>query len=260
MTEAAKIISRKTRLPVVFAFNILNNYYKEFGVQHFLPIKRTIQNIGYNVELLPIVNLHFKSSIESRAAAIREQLPEVLDKMGAKQCHLMAYSVSGIDARHYISNLGGNEYINTLTTISTPHRGSFLADSYNERLVLDDDVDPITRLMGIPQKSFKEFCTSNIEAFNVVAPNQEKVKYYSCGALREGRQCSELFIKTQNYIHVKKERNFPSDNDGVFALDEAVWGKHLMNIVGDHAEIAGLRVGFNIDTVYRNIFDKVEDY
>ena len=76
MTEAAKIISRKTRLPVVFAFNILSNYYKEFGVQHYLPLKRTIQNIGYNVELLPIVNLHFKSSIESRAAAIKEQLPE----------------------------------------------------------------------------------------------------------------------------------------------------------------------------------------
>ena len=51
-----------------------------------------------------------------------------------------------------------------------------MADSYNERLVLDDDVDPITRMIGIPQKSFKEFCTSNIEAFNVVAPNQEKVK------------------------------------------------------------------------------------
>ncbi len=78
MTEVAKNLSRKTRVPIVFAFNILSNYYKEFGVQHFLPIKRTIQNIGFNVELLPIVNLHFKSSIESRAAAIREQLPEVL--------------------------------------------------------------------------------------------------------------------------------------------------------------------------------------
>ena len=51
-----------------------------------------------------------------------------------------------------------------------------MADSYNEKLVHDDDIDPITRLIGIPQKSFKEFCTENIEAFNVVAPNQEKVK------------------------------------------------------------------------------------
>lgn len=50
-----------------------------------------------------------------------------------------------------------------------------MADSYNERLVPEDDIDPITRLMGIPQRSFKEFCTENIEAFNVVAPNQEKV-------------------------------------------------------------------------------------
>lgn len=76
--------------------------------------------------------------------------------------------------------------------------------------------------------------------------------------MREGKQCSELFINTQNWIHVKKEANFPTDNDGVFALEEAVWGKHLMNIVGDHAEIAGQRVGFNVDTVYRNVLEKVQ--
>jgi len=77
MQEVAKSLKSRTGLPVVFAFNILKNYHKEFGVQHFLPLKNLIQSIGYKVELFPIVNLHYKGSIERRADYIKEHLPEV---------------------------------------------------------------------------------------------------------------------------------------------------------------------------------------
>lgn len=57
-------------------------------------------------------------------------------------------------------------------------RGSFLADCFNNKNMKIDDMEiaPITRLMGIPQKSFAEFCTSNIDDFNAVVPNHEDVK------------------------------------------------------------------------------------
>lgn len=78
MHAAAKKISTKADVPVILAFNILRPYYKEFGLQHYLPLKTLVQGFGRNIELFPILNLQYKSSIESRAAYIKEYLPEVL--------------------------------------------------------------------------------------------------------------------------------------------------------------------------------------
>jgi hypothetical protein len=53
--------------------------------------------------------------------------------------------------------------------------GSFLANAFHEKRVLNDDIEPITRIMGIPQFSFKEFHTSNITDFNASIQNSEGV-------------------------------------------------------------------------------------
>ena len=47
---------------------------------------------------------------------------KVLAKMNVEKCHIVAYSLSGIDFRYYISQLNGDQYIESLTTLATPNK------------------------------------------------------------------------------------------------------------------------------------------
>jgi len=41
--------------------------------------------------------------------------------MNCKKAHIISYGLSGVDFRYYISQFKGDEYVKTLTTLSTPH-------------------------------------------------------------------------------------------------------------------------------------------
>jgi hypothetical protein len=66
------------RLPVIFVYNILKNYYREYGMSLQLPIKNNLSDLGRKAALLPVINYNYRSSIEIRAKYIQEQLPRVI--------------------------------------------------------------------------------------------------------------------------------------------------------------------------------------
>jgi hypothetical protein len=51
-----------------------------------------------------------------------------------------------------------------------------LANVFLSQHIRSDEIEPISRIIGIPHNSFKEFNTRNIEAFNASVPNKENVK------------------------------------------------------------------------------------
>ena len=81
-------------------------------------ITTIINNI--NIELLPIFT-DKRSDINNRIKQIKSGVEKIVDKYG-KKAHIISYSLSGIDARGYISQYNGDININTLLTISTPNK------------------------------------------------------------------------------------------------------------------------------------------
>jgi hypothetical protein len=69
--------SAKEKIPIVLAFNILKNYYREYGASVYLPIRDHITKLGFDFELLPIITQNYRSTIETRARTIEENLPKV---------------------------------------------------------------------------------------------------------------------------------------------------------------------------------------
>ena len=67
-------------------------------------------------------------TIEDNAAAIREKILEIQRETGCEKVNIIAHSKGGLDARCLITRLGMGEAVASLTTISTPHRGSELLD------------------------------------------------------------------------------------------------------------------------------------
>ena len=56
------------------------------------------------------------------------------------------------------------------------NRGSLLATWYLQEKFQDIQMEPVTRVMGIPPTSFKEFNKENIRGFNDIARNKPGVK------------------------------------------------------------------------------------
>jgi len=68
--------------------------------------------------------------VYQRAAKLKIQLDNILQHSGARKVNLITHSMGGLDARQYITHLGGHEHISSMTSIGTPHRGSCFADLY----------------------------------------------------------------------------------------------------------------------------------
>jgi len=115
--------------PFVFSFNIRRSLYQQVGTSLF-------KRLPPNIILLPIVN-NLDHGVETRAKQISRNLPEILAQNRAKKCHLISYSLSGIDSRFAISQFETHKYVSTLTTIATPHLGSRLAWLAEKQVISD---------------------------------------------------------------------------------------------------------------------------
>jgi hypothetical protein len=76
--ENMKMNMSKENIPIIFVFNIMKNYYREYGVSFYAPIRNTISKLGYSAEVLPIITQNYRSSIEIRAKYMSENLPKVV--------------------------------------------------------------------------------------------------------------------------------------------------------------------------------------
>lgn len=57
--------------------------------------------------------------------------------------HIIAWSVSGLDFRYYISKLGGDKYINSLTTIASPHRYLLIFNSAINKININKNTNKL---------------------------------------------------------------------------------------------------------------------
>lgn len=87
----------------------------------------------------------YDASID-RAQVLKAVVDSVLARTHKKKVHLIAHSQGGVDSRVLITELGYADKVASLTTISTPHRGTSVADL--AEYVSDDVISPAGRLLG----------------------------------------------------------------------------------------------------------------
>ncbi|MDV7392659.1 hypothetical protein RZS08_14930, partial [Arthrospira platensis SPKY1] len=68
------------------------------------------------------------ASIQTRAANWAELFHEVRSQLGVEKLNIIAHSMGGLDMRYAITHLGLAPYVESLTTVATPHHGTVLAD------------------------------------------------------------------------------------------------------------------------------------
>ncbi|ODQ80344.1 hypothetical protein BABINDRAFT_7784 [Babjeviella inositovora NRRL Y-12698] len=140
--------------------------------------------------------------------------------------NLVAHSMGGLDCRYLISKLKhGNYEVVSLTTVSTPHRGSPMADycmDFNKKL---------KNVLFLPP-SISQLTTAYLEKFNEKVLDDLNVQYFSYGS-RFTPSWYNVFDIPWGIIN-----KTAGDNDGMVPVASAKWGKYLGTLENvDHLDL-----------------------
>ncbi|OCH94719.1 alpha/beta-hydrolase [Obba rivulosa] len=260
-----KYVSPKN--PVVFCHGLLGFDTVTLGalqVSHWRGIKDALES--NDCEVL-ITRVPATSSPIDRAKVLMEKIDEAYP---GRSVHLIGHSMGGLDCRYLTTHLTERKFkVLSITTISSPHRGSSFADHFLSTVGRERLPSVLSLLDMLPNgggdgKAFEFLTVENMRKFNDQTPDVPGVKYFSWGAVYEPG-----LIDTWKWPHsVILEKEGP--NDGLVSLKSAKWGTYLGTLEGvNHldlvgwintarykwAEIMGREIKFKPATFYLGIAD-----
>ncbi len=185
-------------------------------------------------------------SIESNAMLLQNTIDNIIDSVDCKKVNIIAHSKGGIDARFLISSLGFDSKVASLTTISSPHYGSELADLIvRQKPIHHPLVAKATKAFGFiygdqnpnPYNLALELTSQKMETFNRNNKNMDNVYYQSYFTTMNGPFDDLSFFFSYLYI-----KSISGENDGVVSERSSKWGNAHILIKGlnsgiSHAEI-----------------------
>ncbi len=206
------------------------------------------------------------ASIETRALHWVRIVNELCETYEFEQLNVVAHSMGGLDMRHAITHLNIASKIASLTTIATPHRGTYLADLVLKTPeILTEPIGDIVDWFGnsvYPReksdtKSSVEQLTRRYiqEYFNPTTPNTNEVPIYSySAAVGRGTNFSlNPIFKFQNYQIFEKE----GINDSFVSVESAQWGTYLGCINLSHVNQINVQVGKEFKAPYYDFWTGV---
>jgi triacylglycerol lipase len=227
-------------------------------------------------------------SVAIRSKALAAEIDRVLAETGAKKVNVIAHSMGGLDARGVISTLGYGDRVASLTTISTPHRGSRIADVSLHFVSgqSDEARAAFAKIFGQApsdvdlEGAFADLSERNAAAFEAAHPDDARVYYQSWAGVssafaipndadrdacegkllqHEGRAdlVNPIFVGAMPFV-----AHGDQSNDGFVLVSSAKHGNFRGCIPGDHADEIGVfhdgapldrHTGFDFVRFHRNI-------
>jgi triacylglycerol lipase len=213
---------------------------------------------------------------EVRAAAAATQIDAILKQTGKKKVNLIGHSQGGLDARVLASpnGLGWGDKIASITTVSTPHHGTAVADALLAAVdalpaggaIADDVVNDALELLEITAYELQtdpdiraqgtELTTAYMEkTFNPKYVDDPRVVYTSYAGrtnLETGLlDCGDAVYKNDPFSLDLVQPAFAAtavfltdglhlrDNDGLVTVASARWGTFQQCLPADHLQEVG---------------------
>jgi triacylglycerol lipase len=199
--------------------------------------------------------------IEFRGGQLRDQINAALGNGSldsSQKTHIVAHSMGGLDSRWMLSPVNPHRIqapIRSLTTISTPHLGSEIADLIDSPEKLApfgqlpfgprfNALQPALNALGISLNGLRNLTTAYCRTFSATYTDASTVAYFSVagGGRADFPFSCHLFFLFHQYLFALKGLA----NDGLVTVESARWGQCDENLwPGDHAD----EVGTNLDTL-----------
>jgi triacylglycerol lipase len=230
---------RGTRYPLILA----HGYGASREVLGVLPywwhVQEELERRGFELFLDDVSAIH---SIEHRAAQLRDQI----NRYTSGRVNIIGHSMGGLDSRYLISRLGFGDRVVSLTTLSTPHHGSPVADVALEAAGPEAyaAAEFLFRLMGYSLAAGRQISVRGTATdFNPSTPDDPRVSYFSYGGIADplgltGNHVAPYLVATWAIIH-----RYEGDNDGFVSVSSSHWGEYLGTLQADHYDEVGQVVG-----------------
>ena len=235
-----------TRYPIVFVpglWSIDKVLIEDFKIyDYFDGVEEYLIEKGYRVYTSKTIGA---DSIENRALVLKK----IIEKDVGSKVNIIAHSMGGLDARYMVSQLGMAPMVASISTISTPHRGSSFADWGLEHIGEKLKGLEILEAIGFKTIGYKELTTKYMnEIFNPLTPDSPKVKYFSYAGSQETRKIFPPLLIPHKIIMDRE-----GENDGLVSVRSAKWGTFMGIIDADHLDQRGWLTTFNAKKFYENI-------
>ncbi|WP_315082173.1 triacylglycerol lipase [uncultured Clostridium sp.] len=214
----------KTRYPLVLVHGVGFRDLKYINYWGRIP-KELIRN-GATVHY---GNQEAWGTIVYNAQDIKNKILQIINETGVEKVNIIAHSKGGLDARYMVSKLGMEDYVASLTMISSPHRGCKFVDiacKIPDRIYkfIARSFDKYYRMLGDKNPDFytasKQFSTYYSKKFNEEVKDVDKVYYQSYASVV--RNIFSDYVVVIPYILVKLTEG---ENDGLVSIDSAKWGE-----------------------------------
>jgi triacylglycerol lipase len=202
-------------------------------------------------------------TIEVRGTELGKQILQEMQPGGAldpdEPVHIIAHSMGGLDARFLLSpDNPGNlaDRIVSLTTISTPHKGSPIAnllvklgdplDIGNEESLLAQGLRAALAHASLEVGGLRNLATDGTNKFNEQFRDNDSTRKFSVAGVGRGKKVFGITVETCAALSlphriIKDETG--EDNDGLVSLSSATWGTGPELWPADHAD----EIGHNLD-------------
>ncbi len=248
-----------TRYPLFFMHGMAGTDSFLDSLDYWYGVRERLEPLGYRVHTEAVDP--FQPS-EVRAAQWADHLDAIVDSGTARRFNLIGHSQGGIDARFVTTVLDVEERVASVTTISTPHHGTAVADvaagaanlpiagdlvdgifdAFTVIYDTNDDQDIVAQL--------DQLTTDTMDEFNTTVPDRLDVHYASyagrscqlldliCQSSNGGEIITPLFGATHLVLEIAE-----GNNDGLVSVESAQWGQFLGTLPADHLDEVGLFPG-----------------
>lgn len=206
------------------------------------------------------------ATIEIRAENWVRVIDRLFKQLSHEKFNIIAHSMAGLDIRYALSKMDIADQVASLTTVSTPHRGTSLAElslktpeAIKEKMAdlldwMGNRVYPGTKSdsVGSAEQLTRDYVR---EVFNPNVPDVEGIPYYSfSSAVGKGTSHPIKVISRyqNNYIYQQE-----GINDGMVSVESSKWGHHFKTADISHLEQMNLRVKDERTALFKNFWLEV---
>ncbi len=264
--QAAPLTGSPTKYPIILVHGV-NSSPTKLG---FYKVDEALRADGHVVF---VASLSPYKTPEIRARDLQETVDLALRSAG--KVNIIAHSTGGLDARELISKLGYGDRVASLTTISSPHGGSYIGDVMGG-LVPDGPVDDVVNALASAwgrtftadelangselHAAFVSMSEKAAPAFNATHRNDSRVYYQSwagvstrigignsedrdvCEGLLEGN--TDVLAPSLQALSLVAGHGFGMQssfqpNDGMITVQSAKLGNFRGCIRADHLDEVG---------------------
>ena len=217
----------KTKYPILLVHGVFFRDFRYFNYWGRIP-----KQLELNGAKVFYGNQQSASSVAESGKELALRIKQIVKETGCEKVNIIAHSKGGLDSRYAISMCGVDQYVSSLTTINTPHRGCEFADYLlskipeSQKEVIASTYNAALKKVGDSNPNFiaavTDLTASACKKLNEAVSDKEAVYYQSVGSklnvARGGRFPLNL---TNSFV-----KYFDGANDGLVGEESFPWGEH----------------------------------